>query len=402
MAGDADEPPASHRYGSRLRGSGRARRARRPGRVVVRALVRQEGRALVPRGRRDEARRPPLRRDEARDAHRRGSRPHVRRRPLRVGAVCAVAREAGALGVPVRLPRARLLGGHAGSREGRGRRHGSRSRGAQARRAQGRGRRRVARRDRRARRRADDLASARRRRLGLRPRRDRGRAERARRPRRSCASRRSISRPQTTGIPPYDFAAEARELHAATGTREKRLLVVPGRCTARSWSAARRGHARCSPGSCAIPPAPCRRRVRSRGGGASGSTTSTSSSRRSSGAFRCIASSCARSDTWRRTRSPASAVSRSGTSTARASARRSGSARRSRARGRARSLRGRVAPSRVRGVVARDGRRALPLGASTAGFEIENEPQEWPYVPGYYATFFRDPDGIKLEVVFVP
>ena len=36
------------------------------------------------------------------------------------------------------------------------------------------------------------------------------------------------------------------------------------------------------------------------------------------------------------------------------------------------------------------------------GLEIENEPQEWPYVPGYYATFFRDPDGIKLEVVFVP
>jgi glyoxylase I family protein len=36
------------------------------------------------------------------------------------------------------------------------------------------------------------------------------------------------------------------------------------------------------------------------------------------------------------------------------------------------------------------------------GLEIENEPREWPYVPGYYATFFHDPDGIKLEVVFVP
>jgi catechol 2,3-dioxygenase-like lactoylglutathione lyase family enzyme len=35
------------------------------------------------------------------------------------------------------------------------------------------------------------------------------------------------------------------------------------------------------------------------------------------------------------------------------------------------------------------------------GLEIENEPQEWPYVPGYYATFFHDPDGLKLEVVFV-
>ena len=36
------------------------------------------------------------------------------------------------------------------------------------------------------------------------------------------------------------------------------------------------------------------------------------------------------------------------------------------------------------------------------GAEIENEPREWPYVPGYYATFFHDPDGLKLEVVFVP
>jgi catechol 2,3-dioxygenase-like lactoylglutathione lyase family enzyme len=36
------------------------------------------------------------------------------------------------------------------------------------------------------------------------------------------------------------------------------------------------------------------------------------------------------------------------------------------------------------------------------GASIENEPQEWPYVPGYYATFFHDPDGVKLEVVFVP
>ena len=34
--------------------------------------------------------------------------------------------------------------------------------------------------------------------------------------------------------------------------------------------------------------------------------------------------------------------------------------------------------------------------------EIENEPQEWHYVPGYYAGFFHDPDGIKLEVVYVP
>lgn len=40
--------------------------------------------------------------------------------------------------------------------------------------------------------------------------------------------------------------------------------------------------------------------------------------------------------------------------------------------------------------------------AVSRGLEIEEEPKEWPYVPGYYATFFHDPDGLKLEVVFVP
>jgi catechol 2,3-dioxygenase-like lactoylglutathione lyase family enzyme len=33
---------------------------------------------------------------------------------------------------------------------------------------------------------------------------------------------------------------------------------------------------------------------------------------------------------------------------------------------------------------------------------IENEPREWHYLPGYYAGFFHDPDGIKLEIVHVP
>jgi len=36
------------------------------------------------------------------------------------------------------------------------------------------------------------------------------------------------------------------------------------------------------------------------------------------------------------------------------------------------------------------------------GAEIESEPQEYGYVPGYYAVFFYDPDGIKLEIVHVP
>jgi glyoxylase I family protein len=36
------------------------------------------------------------------------------------------------------------------------------------------------------------------------------------------------------------------------------------------------------------------------------------------------------------------------------------------------------------------------------GAEIESEPQEYGYQPGYYAVFFYDPDGIKLEIVHVP
>jgi len=36
------------------------------------------------------------------------------------------------------------------------------------------------------------------------------------------------------------------------------------------------------------------------------------------------------------------------------------------------------------------------------GAEIESGPQEYTYTPGYYAVFFYDPDGIKLEIVHVP
>ena len=36
------------------------------------------------------------------------------------------------------------------------------------------------------------------------------------------------------------------------------------------------------------------------------------------------------------------------------------------------------------------------------GAEIESGPEEYAYVPGYYALFFYDPDGIKLEIVHVP
>lgn len=40
--------------------------------------------------------------------------------------------------------------------------------------------------------------------------------------------------------------------------------------------------------------------------------------------------------------------------------------------------------------------------AREAGLEIENDPREYDYRPGYYAGFFYDPDGIKLEILHVP
>ncbi len=36
------------------------------------------------------------------------------------------------------------------------------------------------------------------------------------------------------------------------------------------------------------------------------------------------------------------------------------------------------------------------------GAEIESDPAEYDYTPGYYAVFFYDPDGIKLEIVHHP
>ena len=34
--------------------------------------------------------------------------------------------------------------------------------------------------------------------------------------------------------------------------------------------------------------------------------------------------------------------------------------------------------------------------------DIESGPQEYTYQPGYYAVFFYDPDGLKLEILHVP
>ena len=36
------------------------------------------------------------------------------------------------------------------------------------------------------------------------------------------------------------------------------------------------------------------------------------------------------------------------------------------------------------------------------GVTIESGPEEYTYSPGYYAVFFFDPDGIKLEIVHRP
>jgi catechol 2,3-dioxygenase-like lactoylglutathione lyase family enzyme len=39
---------------------------------------------------------------------------------------------------------------------------------------------------------------------------------------------------------------------------------------------------------------------------------------------------------------------------------------------------------------------------ASTGATIESPPSEYSYIPGYYAVFFYDPDGIKLEIVHVP
>jgi catechol 2,3-dioxygenase-like lactoylglutathione lyase family enzyme len=36
------------------------------------------------------------------------------------------------------------------------------------------------------------------------------------------------------------------------------------------------------------------------------------------------------------------------------------------------------------------------------GVPIESGPEPYSYIPGYYAVFFYDPDGIKLEILHVP
>ena len=46
---------------------------------------------------------------------------------------------------------------------------------------------------------------------------------------------------------------------------------------------------------------------------------------------------------------------------------------------------------------------ALARELEARGATILDSPREYPeYVPGYYAVFFTDPDGVKLELVHIP
>ncbi|TMA65316.1 MAG: bleomycin resistance protein [Deltaproteobacteria bacterium] len=45
---------------------------------------------------------------------------------------------------------------------------------------------------------------------------------------------------------------------------------------------------------------------------------------------------------------------------------------------------------------------ALARQLDAAGVTILDPPQEYAYTPGYYAVFFADPDGMKLELVHIP
>ena len=52
---------------------------------------------------------------------------------------------------------------------------------------------------------------------------------------------------------------------------------------------------------------------------------------------------------------------------------------------------------------SRDEVDALARALAERGATITHAPREYPeYVPGYYAVFFTDPDGLKLEFVHIP
>jgi catechol 2,3-dioxygenase-like lactoylglutathione lyase family enzyme len=45
---------------------------------------------------------------------------------------------------------------------------------------------------------------------------------------------------------------------------------------------------------------------------------------------------------------------------------------------------------------------ALAAALAGEGYAVLHPPREYDYTPGYYAVFFTDPDGIKLELVHIP
>jgi glyoxylase I family protein len=45
---------------------------------------------------------------------------------------------------------------------------------------------------------------------------------------------------------------------------------------------------------------------------------------------------------------------------------------------------------------------ALARALAERGATILDPPREYDYTPGYYAVFFADPDGVKLELVHIP
>ena len=52
---------------------------------------------------------------------------------------------------------------------------------------------------------------------------------------------------------------------------------------------------------------------------------------------------------------------------------------------------------------SRDAVDALAKALVARGTTILSPPRVYPeYVPGYYAVFFADPDGLKLEYVYIP
>ncbi len=129
------------------------------------------------------------------------------------------------------------------------------------------------------------------------------------------------------------------------------------------------------------------------------STTSTSSSARSCGACPSTASCSSRSAGTGSARSRASAARRSGTSRARQRARAARGADASRGRTTATGSASTTSPSRPPRARRRRARR---LARADAAPRSRAAPEEYAYMPGYYAVFFYDPDGIKLEIVHVP